>query len=217
MNPVKVILEHRPGFKFCPAKVEKTICLPDREFERFLKSPMEDQEFIKENVGLMHVDKDGVYHCLLVTGEGRRDGVLVEAEGYGYARYTSYVPDAAAFAYDSLSEMGYRLAYLVDLFVRAGAEAAGEYWDIRFEDIREQSDLVLEENDFLRELMADMIVERPEVASVGIRGDHFCVRLRPELLQGSRPKEIPEQGKQEAFENDAPGHGGGLMNLGLEV
>lgn len=32
-------------------------------------------------------EKDGVWHCLLVTGEGMEDGVLVESEGSSYARY----------------------------------------------------------------------------------------------------------------------------------
>jgi len=33
-----------------------------------------------------------VWHCLLVTGEGMEDGVLVESEGSSYARYSSFVP-----------------------------------------------------------------------------------------------------------------------------
>lgn len=194
MNPIKVILEHKTDFKFCPAKVEKIIRLADGDFEKFLQSPMDDQEFIQENISLMHMDKSGVYHCLLVTGEGHRDGVLVEAEGYGYARYASYVPDAAAFAYDSLSEMGYRLSFLVDLFAAEGAAAAqGGCWEVSFEKIREQSDLELGENPFLQELMADMIAERPEVAEVRIRRNCFSVRFRPELLQDSRKEVMPGQ------------------------
>lgn len=193
MNPIKVILEHKPNFKFCQAKVEKIIRLADKDFENFLQSPMDYQEYIKENTGLMHMDKSGIYHCLLVTGEGHRDGVLVEAEGYGYARYASYVPDAAALAYDSLSEIGYRLAFLVDLFVTEGVAAASEgYWEVSFEKIREQSDLELGENPFLQELMADMIAERQEVAEVCIRGDCFSVCCRPEFCNNRQKEEIPE-------------------------
>lgn len=153
MNPIKIILEHKPNFKFCQAKVEKIIRLADKDFENFLQSPMDYQEFINENVDLMHMDESGIYHCLLVTGEGHRDGVLVEAEGYGYARYASYVPDAAALAYDSLSEIGSRLAFLVDLFVTEGAAAASEgYWEISFEKIREQSDLEFVWHEWAKEM-----------------------------------------------------------------
>lgn len=193
MNPINVILERKPDFNFCPAKVEKTIRLGEKEFEKFLQSPMDYQEFIQENTGLMHMDGSGVYHCLLVTGEGHRDGILVEAEGYGYARYASYVPDAAALAYDSLSETGYRLAFLVDLFTREGTASASEgYWEISFEKVREQSDLELGENPFLQELMADMIAERPEVAEVCIWRDCFSVNYRPEFCHGCQKEEIPE-------------------------
>lgn len=193
MNPIKVILEYKPDFKFRQAKVEKILRLSDGDFENILQSPMEYQDFIKENVDLMHKDESGVYHCLLVTGENHRDGVLVEAEGYGYARYASYVPDAAALAYDSLSEIGYRLSFLVDQFVTEGqAAASGGRWEIPFEDIREQSGLELWENPFLQELMADMILERPEIAEVGIREDCFSVRCRPEFCHDRQKERVPE-------------------------
>lgn len=41
----------------------------------------------------MH-EKDGVWHCLLVTGEDMDEGVLVESEGSAYARYSAFVPSA---------------------------------------------------------------------------------------------------------------------------
>ncbi len=189
MNAIKVILEHKPYFKFCQAKVEKIIRLADKDFENLLQSPMDYQKFIKENTDLMRMDESGVYHCLLVTGENHRDGVLVEAEGYEYARYASYVPDAAALAYDSLSEIGYRLAFLVDLFVTEGAAAASEDWKVSFEKIREQSGLELGENPFLQELIADMIVERQEVAEVSIREDCFSVRYRLEFCHDCQKEE----------------------------
>ncbi len=193
MNPINVVMEHKPCFKLCQAKAEKAIRLSEKEFEKFLQSPMECQDFIKGNVDLMRQDESGVYHCLLVTGENHRDGVLVEADGYDYARYASYVPDAAAFAYDSLSEMGYRLAFLVEQLVTKGLDAAQEgYWEMSFDEIREQSGLEPGENPFLRELMADMIAERPEVAEVCIWRDCFSVNYRPEQFQERQKEQTAE-------------------------
>ena len=103
---------YKPDFQFQKAKVDKKVCLPAGEFEEFLKNPLEDMPCIVENIDLMQEDQEGIYHCFLVTGEGRRDGVLVESEGYGYARYASYVPDAAALEYDSLSELGLSLIHI---------------------------------------------------------------------------------------------------------
>ena len=73
---------YKPDFQFRQAKVEKKVCLPAGEFEEFLKNPLGDMPCIVENIDLMQEDQEGIYHCLLVTGEGRRDGVLVESEGY---------------------------------------------------------------------------------------------------------------------------------------
>lgn len=74
--------------EFC---VEKVIVLPANEYESFTKHLMHDYDFIRDNVDLM-CEKDGVWHCLLVTGEGMEDGVLVESEGSSYARYATFVP-----------------------------------------------------------------------------------------------------------------------------
>ena len=198
MNPIDVNLEHKPNIKFCRAKVEKVVRLSDNEYENYLQSLTDYHDFILDNAELMRKDKNGVYHCLLVTGENHRDGILVEAEGYGFAWYSSHVPDAAAFLYDSLSEAGYRLAFLVDQFVTRGLDSAQEgYWEVGFEKIREQSGLELGENPFLRELMADMIIERPEVAEVCIREDCFSVRCRPEFCRDHQKKEIPESREME--------------------
>lgn len=192
MEPININLEHRSSYTFCKAKVEKVIRLSDIEFEDYLQDLMDYYDFILDNAELMHKDKNGVYHCLLVTGESRRDGVLVEAEGYGFAWYSSYVPDAAAFIYDSLSEAGHRLSFLVDRFAAKGAAAQAGYWEIGFDEIMEQSGLELDKNPFLQELMADMITERPEVAWVGIREDRFIVGYRQELLHDQQKEEIPE-------------------------
>lgn len=76
------------AYEFC---VEKVIVLPQEEYDRFTKHLMRDYDFIRDNVHLMG-EQDGVWHCLLVTGEDMEDGVLVESEGSSYARYSAFVP-----------------------------------------------------------------------------------------------------------------------------
>ena len=91
---MKAIFERKPSdFDLQSFEVSKTILLPAKVFEDVLKNPMRDYTFIQENIEQMHCDSNGVYHCLLLTGEGKNDGLLVESEGYGYCRYASYVPD----------------------------------------------------------------------------------------------------------------------------
>lgn len=52
---------------------------------------LSDYDFIKENFDKMYTDSDQIWHCLLVKAEGANEGILVEAEGYGYARYSGYL------------------------------------------------------------------------------------------------------------------------------
>lgn len=182
INPVDMLFLYKPDFKFQKAEIEKKVCLPAGEFEEFLRNPLEGLPCIEENIDLMQEDRDGVYHCLLVTGEGRRDGVLVESEGYGYACYASYVPDAAALEYDSLSEFGAGLSWLADRMIQAGTDGTRDgNWIFYLDQIQEGCDLSLSENPALTELLADMLVERPEVHLAYVRSDCLELRFHPEF------------------------------------
>jgi len=71
--------------------VETTIELEKTEFDIFGNDLFADQDFIKENVELMYVDRNGIRHCILVKERGQNGGILVESEGYDYARYAAYL------------------------------------------------------------------------------------------------------------------------------
>lgn len=77
-----------------PCTVEKLVTLSAEEFVHFSQNLMNDYDFIRENIDRMYQDENGVNHCLLVLGEGRADGILVESEGSTYARYSAFVPNA---------------------------------------------------------------------------------------------------------------------------
>lgn len=181
MNPVDMSFLYKPDFRFRKAKVEKKVCLPEREFEEFLRNPLDEMSCIRENMNLMHEDWKGIYHCLLITGEGRRDGVLVESEGYRYARYASYVPDAAALEYESLSEFGARLSRLADQIVLEGIRNTTDgNRSFSFDEIRDRSGLCLSRNPELAELLTDMIAERTEVSLVNIGDDCLSLCFYPD-------------------------------------
>lgn len=76
-------------------RVERTVVLSDAQFRQFKECGlMEDKPFLFENSSRMWFDPGELcWHCLLIKGESSRDGILVEAEGYAYARYAAYVPD----------------------------------------------------------------------------------------------------------------------------
>ena len=57
---------------------------------------MDDYDFIRQHREEMYQDGD-VVHCILVKGENSTDGILVNSEGSGYARYAAYFPAAQSF------------------------------------------------------------------------------------------------------------------------
>lgn len=71
--------------------IEKEVILVRREFDEFIKRPLNDYYFIEENIDTMYVDEGGISHCIFVTSDEHDFGILVESEGYKYARYTAYL------------------------------------------------------------------------------------------------------------------------------
>lgn len=71
-----------------PCQVEAVVELDAVSFENLLQRPMDDQPQITAHKSLMRCE-EGVEHCVLFLGEGSQDGVLVNSEGYDWARYPS--------------------------------------------------------------------------------------------------------------------------------
>ena len=76
-----------------PIQVEvvKILQLTGQQFRDFSANLLRDMPFLIPNKKLTGYDK-GVTRCLLVTTRNRRDGILVDCQGYNFARYSCYVP-----------------------------------------------------------------------------------------------------------------------------
>ena len=80
-----------------PIQVEvvKILQLTGQQFRDFSANLLRDMPFLIPNKNLTGYDK-GVTRCLLVTTRSRRDGILVDCQGFSFARYSAYVPDKQA-------------------------------------------------------------------------------------------------------------------------
>ena len=74
-------------------RVVKVIELTQEQYQHFCTHMMEDMPFIKANNTLTDRDATGIYHCLLVTTRNNQGGILVDSQGYDYARYAADVRD----------------------------------------------------------------------------------------------------------------------------
>ena len=193
---MKAIFERKPSdFDLRSFEVSKIIPLPADVFEAVLQKPMRDYDFIQDNIEQMHCDSSGVYHCLLLTGEGRNDGLLVESEGYSYCRYASYVSNISALTSPALQQLNELMTAAADYIVTIGTQNTTEgNWIIGFDELAQQTGF---EHDFSSmDTLLDMLHEREEVANVelGDSGIDVCYYLDFCPQYGGHPEEAePEQ------------------------
>lgn len=198
---MKAIFERKPSdFDLRSFEVSKTIRLPAEVFEDVLQNPMRDYAFIQKNIEQMHCDSSGVYHCLLLSGEGRNDGLLVESEGYGYCRYAFYVPNISALTSPALQQFNQKLTEAVDYIVSTGTQNTTEgNWIINFDELEKQTGINLEFNDGICNVLVEMLHERESVADVEINEDtidvcyylNFCPQYGGHSEE-SEPEQLPE-------------------------
>ena len=190
---IQAVFERKPDFRLRDVVIETVIRLPKEEYEQFLSSPCDSYEFIEKNSKSMLMDeKNGVFYCMLVTGEGYRDGVLVEADGYPYARYASYVPDATALCYDYLSKVNGILAKAVEEIVEEGTNMTPTgNWMTDRSKVETLLGGGQSENPRLWKLMQDMLRERQEVSLVDCVEEGFDIYYYLDFS----PNYIPEEGE----------------------
>ena len=188
---IQAIFERKPDFRLRDVVIETAIRLPKEEYEQFLSSPCDSYEFIEKNSKSMHMDeKNGVFYCMLVTGEGYRDGVLVEAEGYPYARYASYVPDATALCYESLSKVNEILAKAVEEIIEEGTNMTTTgNWTADRSQVETLLGEGQSENPYLWNLLKDMLSERTEISLVDRVDEGFDIYYYLDFC----PNYIPEE------------------------
>ena len=147
---IKACLEHKPiHFEPSECVVEKTVSLPHEQFQELMDEPLRDHDFISENRMSMYCDENEIYHCLLVYDEQSGDGLLIDAEGYDYARYSAYIHNAKGIIEQyELKQSGLQTVKapitakeksLLDLVAKA-ADRMGQYAhmgkkDLYFEDV----------------------------------------------------------------------------------
>ena len=91
-----------------PCAVDKVIELPSPRFKQFSRALLADYDFIAENKDSIQRDEDA-RHCLLILDAEGKDGFLVDPQGYNYARYSAFVPNARSLL---TPDMGIDRSYL---------------------------------------------------------------------------------------------------------
>ena len=96
------------GCEANPCAVDKVIELPSPRFQQFSRALLADYDFIAENKNAIRHDDDS-RNCLLILDAEGKDGFLVDPQGYNYARYSAFVPNARSLL---TPDMGIDRSYL---------------------------------------------------------------------------------------------------------
>ena len=172
--------EHKANrFTASPSTVEKIIRLTDAEYDFFSKHLLNYFPFIAENKHLMYCEGD-VRHCILVVGESSQDGILVESEGYNYARYAAFIPDAQGLLLlDNLPldmRMALESAPQIVAYLLEEMGAPGEHI-FSLSDLMERFDLDLKHDIAAQDIVGHALGKRPEVANAEF-GDALVITCR---------------------------------------
>ena len=161
---VKGIMNYKESqLNICDCNIEKVVVLSEQEYRHFRANMGKKYDFIEENWKLMYAEGlPGVetYHCLLVMGEDSEDGVLVESEGAGNARYAAYQPNIKSYLREQL-----RMAADDILQGEMGKQADGS-WFIGWDDIKEHLDITVSRTNGIGQLLVEELNHRDEVAEI---------------------------------------------------
>lgn len=158
-----------------PCIVERVVEMSAGAFAKLISKALDNHYLIKKNTDLMYKDNE-FYHCILAVDKLNGDGLLIEAEGSGYARYSQYIPHAKDIvahhdmtpAQKAFQEAIKEIAH--DLLAESGEKTEVNY---------SLDELLL--NTGFRRIIKDSVCDAfkamPEVGSVEIRdGDLHAVK-----------------------------------------
>lgn len=150
-------------------KIEAVVKLSEDGFNTFRNRLLADYDFIAEHRDYMYQDRNGVSHCLLVLSEGQTDGILVEAEGSTYARYSALLPNGRDF-------MQNQIRMMADELIKEGtAHTENGSWVIGFDEISQHFDTTVTPTNGIGQMLIDELQSRDEISAVIATED--CIEM----------------------------------------
>lgn len=186
---IRAYLKRRPeSLNTDLCQVNKVVELPGPAFDSFVFNPLAIREFIAENKELMGAEGFR-NHCLLVLGRDRIDGVLVNSRRTDRVEYAAYLPNARTIVNAAVEQAAERI-------VREAVENTTEgSWCFYFDELYEQTGLVVTHDNGLGGMLLEALRQRPEVADVEMTGECFdavyYLDFCKNLSSSAQPEERP--------------------------
>lgn len=75
-----------------PHHISKAVKVSQKEFRNLINKPLRDRDYIEKLSSQMYQDEFR-HHSILVYCDEEPDAMLIQSEGYNYARYSSFIPN----------------------------------------------------------------------------------------------------------------------------
>lgn len=178
-----------------PWEIEHTMELPPGKFRYFKEHLLDDQPFIAEHAKDLHKDGYGITHGMLVLCEGIDEGILVNSEGFAYARYAAYLSGARTMSlmnrYPTLRDFCVQMDALVEKYVQQAVDGQEDGQStISFSDVEADVEKQILDEDlsaFDWRLFLDMLSARPEIAGMETTQNEIYLTVSPEFVQDETP------------------------------
>ena len=174
--------------------VEKAIAIPHEEYDALINITDSCYGFIAENQDCMYYDKDNNNHCILIYDATSGDGVIINADGCNYPKYSAFVPHAKAMLEQhELEQSGLKTVNapitdsekrLLDTISGAADRIATfahlGHKDFTIEDVLKDLDCDFEDiKGMIRDSAAELLRAKPDISSVEVSS--LDIPFQPEL------------------------------------
>lgn len=154
--------------------IRKIVDLSAEQYNRFTHDMLSDYDFIADFADQMHVDSNGMTHCMLVLGEGSDGGVLVNSEGSSYGRYTAFLPNARQY-------VDHEIGVLADYAVTEGTTNTEDgRWHISFDELYNHFGAEVTPRNGIGERLYAELMSRDAVVDCEADEDGFYLSYKPE-------------------------------------
>jgi hypothetical protein len=190
-----IFMRKEPRIEATDCVVDKVIRLSGAQYDSFSRNLMRDWDFIRDNPIDTVVDSQGQHHCLLVLGEGREDGILVNPDGGSYARYSAFVPGAAALdaidRYPYLAERTRQLVEAADYIVSLVPDKP-KCFAVSFRTLSNKFGVSFAPYDSVTDMFQLMLNGRNGIDEVRCGAQEFFVHtdLRENMLAGEQEQAV---------------------------
>ncbi|MPM90097.1 hypothetical protein SDC9_137214 [bioreactor metagenome] len=166
-----------------PCTIEAIYEMDHDTFENFCNGLTDNNIFITDLNDYMYIDSAGVIHGLLALDTESGDGVLIDSQGYDYARYTAFMPNIKSY-------IDKQTLLVVEQIVKDACEISDEC-EYAFDcDIAQKYyGFPVTENNGIGGMLLRELQKREEFLDIEVEEDVFYLKLKNEFKQEQTPLE----------------------------